>query len=394
MSTTEAHAAPDEGQLDGTEKRVAPLELFFDLVFVFALTQVTYLMAKNPTWEGIGQGMLVLAALWWAWAAYAWLTNYIDTDQDLERLLMFAAMAAMLLAALAAPHAFGDDSVLFGIAYLVVRLLHIFIFGEANNDVDTAQAIRVLSRSAMPAPFLILIAGFADGGLQAALWIVALCIDFFGPYVFGVRGFKISAGHFAERFSLILIIALGESIVAIGAGIQGADIDSALVLAAVFVMVLAAAMWWAYFDVVAVVAERRFNETSGYARARMARDSYSYLHLFMVAGIVLVALGVKKTVGHVDEPLKTVPAAALFGGLALYYGGHVAFRLRNVHSLSRQRVFVALLCLALIPFATEVDSIVALGVAAAISSALIAYEALHFAEARRRVREASAHSGG
>ena len=222
---------------------------------------------------------------------------------------------------------------------------------------------------------------------------MALAIDFSGPYVFGVRGFKVSAGHFAERFALILIIALGESLVAIGAGIEGADIDSSLVLATLFVIALAAAMWWAYFDVVAVVAERRFSQTTGYDRARMARDSYSYLHLFMVAGIVLVALGVKKTVGHVDEPLKTVPAVALFGGLALYYAGHVAFRLRNVRSLNKQRVFVVLLCLALIPFATEVDSIVAVGVAAGISSALIAYEALRFAEARRRVREAPAHPG-
>ena len=394
MSVAETRDAVDEGQLDGTEKRVAPLELFFDLVFVFALTQVTLLMAENPTWEGLAQGMIVLAALWWAWAAYSWLTNAVDTDQDKERLLMFAAMAAMLVAALAAPHAFGDDAVIFGVAYAVVRWLHIFIFAEANDDVDTAAAVRVLSRSALPAPLLILAAGFADGSVQAALWIVALAIDFSGPYVFGVRGFKVSAGHFAERFALILIIALGESLVAIGAGIEGADIDSSLVLATLFVIALAAAMWWAYFDVVAVVAERRFRQTTGHDRARMARDSYSYLHLFMVAGIVLVALGVKKTVGHVDEPLKTVPAVALFGGLALYYAGHVAFRLRNVRSLNKQRVFVVLLCLALIPFGTEVDSIVAVGVAAGISSALIAYEALRFAEARRRVREAPAHPGG
>ena len=393
MSVAEAEGAIDEGQPDGSEKRVAPLELFFDLVFVFALTQVTYLMAENPTWEGLGQGMLVLAALWWAWAAYAWLTNSIDTDADTERLLMFAAMGAMLVSALAAPHAFGDDAVIFGVAYAVVRWLHIFIFAEANDDVDTAQAVRVLSRSAVPAPLLILVAGFTEGTTQTVLWIAALALDFSGPYMFGVRGFKISAGHFAERFSLILIIALGESIVAIGAGIAGAEIDTGLVVAAVLVMVLAAAMWWAYFDVVAVVAERRFSETQGYRRAKMARDSYSYLHLFMVAGIVLVALGIKKTVGDVDEPLKEVPAVALFGGLALYYGGHVAFRLRNVHSVNRQRVVVTLLCLALIPFATEVDSLVALGVAAGIASALIAYEALHFAEARRRVREASAHGG-
>ena len=390
VSVAEVPEQVEEGEVDGSEKRVAPLELFFDLVFVFALTQVTFLMAETPTWEGVGQGMLVLAALWWAWAAYAWLTNYIDTEADTERLLMLAAMGAMLVSALAAPHAFGDDALIFGISYAIVRWLQILIFAEASDEVDTAGAVRVLSRSALPAPLLLILAAFVDGPERTVLWIIALSIDFSGPYIFGVRGFKVSAGHFAERFALIVIIALGESIVAIGAGIQGVDLDAGLVLGAVLGGALAAALWWAYFDVVAIVAEQRFHDSRGYERLRIARDSYSYIHLLMIAGIVLVALGVKKTLQHVDDPLKLVPAAALFGGMALYYAGHVAFRLRNVHSVNRQRVFVLVVCVALIPLATEVDAIYALAAAATISGLLIAYEALHFAEARRRVREARA----
>ena len=174
------------------EKRVAPLELFFDLVFVFALTQVTKLMAEDPSWTGLGQGMLVLAALWWAWGAYAWLTNYIAAEEDLERLLMFAVMGAFLVAALAVPHAFDDDALLFAVAYAVARWLHIFIFAEANDDVDAAEAIRRLARTALPAPALLIISAFLDGTPQALLWVAALALDFGGPFVFGVRGFRVS----------------------------------------------------------------------------------------------------------------------------------------------------------------------------------------------------------
>ena len=392
MAVAETTPLPsEEERRDSEEKRVSPLELFFDLVFVFALTQVTALLADNPTWEGLGEGMLVLSMLWWAWAAYAWLTNYIAADEGVERLLMFAVMGAFLVAALAAPRAFSDDALVFAIAYALARWLHIFIFAEANDDVNAGMAIRRLARTAIPGPALLIVAAFLDPPYQAALWVLALAIDFAGPYVFGVRGFQISAGHFAERFSLIIIIALGESIVAIGAGLTG-DVDPGIVAAAVLALVIACSQWWAYFDVVAIVAEERFRGSRGYERLRMARDSYSYIHLFMVAGIVLVALGVKKTLEHVDDPLKLVPAAALFGGMALYYAGHVAFRLRNIRTVNRQRVFVTVMCLALIPLATEVDSIYALAVAASISGLLIAYEAIHFAEARRRVREARAHA--
>jgi low temperature requirement protein LtrA len=371
--------------MDAAERRVAPLELFFDLVFVFALTQVTLLMSNNPTWEGLGQGGLVLAALWWAWAAYAWLTNYIASDEGVERLLMFAAMGAFLITALAVPQAFGDDALLFAIAYAAARWLHIFIFAEANDDVDTGQAIVRLARTALPAPLMLIAAAFLDGTAQAVIWILALAIDFAGPFVFGVRGFQVSAGHFAERFGLILIIALGESIVAIGAGLEGA-IDAGVIAAAALGLIVACALWWAYFDWVALDAESRFRRARGDTRASIARDAYSYLHLPMIAGIVLIALGVKKTIGDVGEPLKTAPAVALFGGIALYYAGHVGFRFRNTHTLYRGRLVALIVAVALIPLATEIDALVAMGLAAVLTSAVIAYEVVRYAEARRRIR--------
>jgi low temperature requirement protein LtrA len=370
-----------------TEKSVIPLELFFDLVFVFALTQVTALMSDDPTWRGLGRGLLVLAALWWAWGAYAWLTNEIDADEDVPRLAMFTSMTAMLIAALAVPNAFGDDGVIFGCAYFVVRGMHIVLFAHATPHLAVHEAAVRLARTAIPAPALLIAAGFLDGPAQAALWVVALAVDYAGPLVFGVSGFRVSASHFVERFALIVIIALGESIVAIGVGAAGLGLDVGLMAAAALGIVIACALWWAYFDWMAIHAERVFRETEGDERARMARDAFSYLHLPMVAGIILAALGIKKTLGDVDEPLKTVPTVALLGGIALYLAGHVAFRLRLHSGLGRGRLMAAVVSLALIPLAVKVeDALGALAIATAMSAALIAYEVIRFAEPRARVR--------
>jgi low temperature requirement protein LtrA len=372
---------------DGNEEqRVGPLELFFDLVFVFAITQVTAMMADDPTWGGLGRGLLVLAAVWWAWAAYAWLTNFIDTERGGARLTMFAAMAAMLLVSLAVPGAFGEDALLFGIAYFAVRALHIVLYALSADDVDIKGAIRGLAWSSFAGTGLILLASAFDGTLQGALWCVALALDYAGPAIRGTSGWRIAAGHFAERFALIIIIALGESIVAIGAGAP--ELSGLVIVAAVLGTIVAAAMWWAYFDVVALVAERRLAALSGDEQIRMARDAYAYLHVVMVAGIVLGALGFKKALAHVEDPLETVPAVALCGGVALYLIGHIAFRLRNVHSLNRPRAVAAATCLALIPVATAVPALVALAAVAAVVSLEVGYQVVHYREARARVRAA------
>jgi len=377
-----------EGDVKENEHPVTPLELFFDLVFVFAITQVTGFMSDDPTWAGVGKGLLILAALWWAWGAYAWLTNEIDPDEGSARLAVFVAMAAMFVAALAVPHAFDSDAVLFGLAYFVVRVMHIVLFAEATPHVDVRQATFRLARTAVPGPALLIVAGFLDGGAQIALWLVALTIDYSGPYVFGVRGFSISAGHFAERYGLIVIIALGESIVAIGIGAAGIELDPPVVLAALLGIVLAAALWWAYFDIVAHLARKRLMEAHGHERARLARDSYSYLHLPMFAGIVFFALGAKKVLAHVDEPLATVPAVALCGGVGLYLISHDAIRFRSVRSVNPRRCLAAAVCAALIPVATRVDGLVALALVAAVCTALVAYETLHFRDGRTRMRTA------
>ena len=368
------------------EQRVTPLELFFDLVFVFGLTQVTSLMSAHPTWSGLARGMLVLAALWWAWTAYAWLTNTIDPDEGGARLAVFGAMAAMLIVGLAAPGAFDDDALLFGAAYLAVRVLHIVLYALAADDEDIRGAVMRLAPTSVVAPGLILGAAALDGAAQGIVWLVALAVDYSGPLYGGGRGWRVFPAHFAERHGLIVIIALGESIVAIGIGAAGIDLGGRVVLAAILGVVVSAALWWSYFDVVAIVAERKMTEAKGVARSRIARDSYSYLHLPMVAGIILLALGVKKTIGHVDEPLESVPAVALCGGVALYYLAHIAFRLRNVRSVNWQRLVAALGCLALIPVATNARAIVGLAAIAGLCAILTTYEAIRFREARARVR--------
>jgi low temperature requirement protein LtrA len=376
-----------EGE-DEPEHPVTPLELFFDLVFVFALTQVTGFMSDDPTWAGVGKGMLILAALWWTWGAYAWLTNEIDPDEGSARLAVFGAMGALFVAALAVPHAFDSDAVLFGLAYFAVRVMHIVLFAEATPHVDVRQAAFRLARTAIPGPALIVVAGFLDGGAQIACWLLALTIDYAGPYVFGVRGFSVSADHFAERYGLIVIIALGESIVAIGIGAAGIELEPLVVTAAVLGLALACAMWWAYFDILALVARRKLVEAHGHARARLARDSFSYLHLPMFAGIVLVALGAKKVLAHVDEPLETVPAFALCGGVALYLLSHDAIRYRSVRTINPRRCLAAATSAALIPVAVRVDGVVAIALVAAVCTALIAYETLRFRTARAQMRTA------
>ncbi len=369
------------------EDRVTPLELFFDLVFVLALTQCTALMAGEPTPAGIAKGLLVLGVLWWSWGGYAWLTSVVNPEEGIVRLAIFAAMAALLVVSLCVPEAFDESALLFAAAYGVVRAAHIVLFTVASRgDAALRRSVTGLGVSTAIGVGLLVAASFADGLVQGALWALALLLDLGGPFLFGVEGWKLAPAHFAERHGLIVIIALGESIVAIGVGAE-IGVDAGVVAAAVLGMVVAAALWWLYFDVVALVAERRLsNAVPGREQNSMARDSYSYIHLPMVAGIILIALGMKKTLGAVGEPLELVTAAALLGGTALYLLAHIAFRLRNVHTLNKQRLTCALLLLALLPVAIELPSLAALGMLAAVMVALIVYETLRFAEARDRIR--------
>ena len=374
------------------EQRVTSLELFFDLVFVFAITQVTGFVHHDPTWDGLLRGLLLLGALWWAWAAYAWLTNTLDPEEGAVRLAVFGSMAAMLVVALATPAAFGVDALVFAVAYFLVRANHLVLFAIAGKgDRDLLGAVLRFTPGAVLGPSLLVVAAFFDGTAEVALWVAALAIDYLGAFAARGPGWRISPEHFVERHGLIIIIALGESIIAIGVGAAGLPLDAGLIAAALLGIVVAAALWWSYFDWVIYFSQARLAEATGVERAALARDLYSYLHLPMVSGIVLFAVGMEATLAHAYEPLAVVPAIGLCGGLAMYMGAHVAMRLRIGGGWGHGRPAATVALLALIPAATLLPALVSLALVALVCVAVIAYEAIRYRYARSWIRS---HRGG
>jgi low temperature requirement protein LtrA len=326
--------------------------------------------------------------LWWAWVGYAWLTSVIDPEQGPIRLIIFAAMAAMLIAALCVPEAFGDLGLTFALAIGAFRTLHIALFVLASpDDPELRRSVIGLAVSTAIGCGILAAASLFDGATQAALWALALTLDMGGPYFFGSAGWRLVPGHFAERHGLIVLIALGESIVAIGAGAAG-HLDFAIGLSAVLGIGIAAGLWWVYFDLVALISAQRLTEApKGRVQNALARDSYSYIHLLLVAGIVLTAFGLKSVIGHTGEHLHDVQAFALLGGPAIYLLGLVCFRLRHVQTLNRQRLGLAILLLALFPAATQFPALFVQAVVFALLWAMIAFELRGYDERRNRLRE-------
>jgi low temperature requirement protein LtrA len=363
--------------------------LFFDLVFVLAITQCTALMANDPTWRGIGRGLVVLGLLWWSWVGYAWLTSVVDPDEGGVRLVLFAAMAALLVTSLCVPDAFGDLGFTLAVAYGGVRGAHIALFLLASrDDPGLRHAVVGLATSTALAVSILVLGSRFEGDARLTVWVAALVFDMAGPLFIDTSGWRLVPGHFAERHGLIVIVALGESIVAIGVGAE-AGIDGGVIAAAVLGIAVACAFWWTYFDVAALAAAQRLAEVESIqARNALARDGYSYLHLPMVAAIVLVALGMKSTLAHVGDPLHWETAAALVGGAALYLFAHVAFKLRGLGTFSVQRLVAGLVLLAFLPLAHDTDALVTVAVVGAVLWGLIVFEGVRYAEARRDVRHA------
>ncbi len=370
------------------EHRVTPRELFFDLVFVFAFTQVATLLADDPTFAGIGRGVLVLAALWWAWSAYAWLTNIVDPEEAFVGAALLVALIAIFVAALSVPGVFGDDGVLFGAAFLVVCLLHAALYtlaGRGNRDL--LAAVLRLSPWSLLGATLILVAGFADGA-RTWLWIAALVIVYGGALVSGSTGWQVYPSHFAERHGLVVIIALGEAFIAIGIGANAIDLGPGEVVAAILGLLVATAFWLAYFDFFSIRGERMLGDAQGPERVALARDVYTYLHFPMIVGIVLFAFAMKNVVGHVGDELGSVEAFALCGGSALYLLTWSAIRIRVERRwhLSRGRFTAAVLLLLLLPVATRVPALAALALVTVVWVALHTYEIVWWREARAESR--------
>ena len=367
------------------EQSVTALELFFDLVFVFAITQVTGFLYHDPTWTRLVEALAILMALWWAWSGYAWLGNTAGTDEGPIRVVLLGVMGPLLVASLAVPGAFDEHALLFGIAYFVVRVLHICAYGVlARDDPRLGYVVIRLARTIFPAAGLVVVAGAVPGPTRAVCWAGALAIDYGGLWLSGTEKWRVNAAHFSERHRLIIIIALGESIVALG--VATARLGTGIVIEALLGIAVAAALWWVYFDIVAAVAERKLREADEATRARMARDSFTFLHLPMVAGIVIFAFGVKVTLVDVHAHLASLPAVALTGGVALYLVALSGLKRRNIGTWNYPRLAAAAMLAILAPVDTQIPALAALALVAADACGLVAYETWRYAEARDRIR--------
>jgi low temperature requirement protein LtrA len=372
------------------EHGVTPRELFFDLVFVFAFTQVAPLLTHDPTFAGIGHGVLVLAALWWAWASYAALTNTVDPEVGAIGAALLVALIAMFVAALVVPNVFGDNGVLFGAAFLVVCATHVVLYALAGRgDPDLLGAVLRLAPWTLLGATLILLAGFTDGA-RTVLWLAGLACAYIGGLVTGSTGWMVHASHFAERYALVIIIALGEAFVSIGIGAAGISIGFGEVVAAILGVLVATSFWLAYFDFFSIRGEQFLREAEGPARVAFARDVYMYLHFPMIVGIVLFAFAMKNVIAHVGDELDWVLAFALCGGSATYLLSYSAIRIRVERRwrLSRGRFTAAVLFLLLLPIATTIPALAALALVMVVWAALHTYELVWWREARAESRSA------
>ena len=377
--------------------RVTTFELLFDLVFVFAFTQVTEFMAESHTPLGVLQALMILSLLWWGWSSYAWLSNQTHVDEGLMRFGMSISMVAMFVLALVVPEAFHDlEGGLYGpmvlvVAYAVVRVIHIGLYLVAAGS-DTALRNQVLRTStAMFVSFGLLIVGVLIPQAQTGFWLAAIIADIVLTYLTSTEGsWRLqSAAHWAERHGLVIILALGESIVSIGVGAAHEAISVPILLGATLAILLTISLWWLYFDVTAIAAEHLLAEQKGAKRAAMATDAYTYLHLLLISGIVISALGVEQVIAHASdpEPLGLFGACALFGGPSLYLAGHAFFWKRVGGTFKPWRLAGGTVLLALIPLGMLLPALPALAIVVAVCVAVAAVETRRYAEKRARIRE-------
>jgi low temperature requirement protein LtrA len=368
------------------ERKTSYLELCFDLVFVFAFTQVTALITEDPSVQGFARSALVLAMVWWAWSAYAWMTNAIDVDNTVTRLIIFAAMAAGFFMALAVPDAFQDEAAWFAVAYFVVRVLNSTLFAwGVRDDPGNLRATFRLAPWFLVAALVALVGGFVDPDYRAWVWLASLVIDIVGTLTVARLEWRVSPSHFAERFALIVIIALGESIVAIGVGTAHLERDATYALSVLVAFAGVAALWWAYFDFTALAAERTLRRASAEIRGPLARDVFTYFHYPVVLGIILYAVAAKKTLEHPLDPLSDAGSWALGLGIAFFLCAFALMRFRVVRRVAWERLVAAGAALG-VAVLLGTDAVVTLAVIIGILVASIGIEAMRLRELRAELR--------
>ncbi len=386
MTTVEQLVGPETEAEQ--ERRTSYLELFFDLVFVFAITQVTTLILDDPSAAGFARGVLVLWLVWWAWGGYAWMTNAISIESRGVRIAFLGVTLGCFFVALAVPGAYGDNGLWFVVPYFAVRVAHIGLYVWGLRLAPEHQAaIRKLAPWFLVAPCVVLLGGFLEGDARVALWLGAAAIDIAGALNVSNAGFRVSAAHFAERYGLFIIIALGESIVAIGLGASEAPRDALFAASVTIAFVGVAALWWAYFDFLALGAERALARLPIDRRGPMARDIFSFFHFAFVLGIILFAVGAKKTLEHPDESLSPAGRWALGLGAAVYMLGSVLGRFRAIRRLAWERAAgaaAALLCVAVLD---SLHAVWLLAVVTCILGAVVTVESARLREFRRSLVE-------
>ena len=377
----------------GAEQRATTLELFYDLVFVFAITQVSHLLLEHLNWTGVGQAALVLLVVWWSWNYTTWVTNELDPGSIAVRLLLIALMLASLLMAIAIPDAFGAKALLFAASYVAIQVgrhtFLTFVAAERGTN-ERRRAARILVWF-LAAGVLWIAGALADGSTRTLLWLAALAVDYGGPMVtFWLPGrprvspeaWEVGSGHFAERFQLFIIIALGETIVITGTTTAEHELTTAAVVAFGLAFLMTAALWWLYFNLVAAIAERRLAQAQN--RTLLARDAYTYLHVVIVAGILLTAVGDELVIAHPTEELADAELAAVVCGPALYLLAHVLLRLRMSGTIAGRRLAGAIACLAVAAVGSFAPALVVAGLLFAVLVAVIVGDQI--AGAHRRAR--------
>jgi low temperature requirement protein LtrA len=404
-AVVEQRQAPRRGRLLGGVRptsevhRATTFELLFDLVYVFALTQVTGYMAHSHSAQGVLQGLLLLALLWWTWSGYTWLGNQARADEGLLRAAMAVAMAGMFVVALTIPEAWHDAPggldgplVLVG-AFLLVRFLHLTVYAvAATGDPGLRHQVAISWLPTLAGGALLVTGALLGGWTQTLLFAAALLVDWLPIYLTSRGGnWRVhSAAHWSERHGLFIILAIGESVVAIGVGAAAKPISVPLLVAAILGVAVAVGLWWLYFDVVSLAAEHRLAEAQGQARAKLAVEAYSYGHFPIVAGIVLGALGVEGVIAHAGDskPLGAFYALPLFGGVVVYLAGQLLFKRRMHNVLSRPRLVAAGVLLVALPAAVALPPLVGLAGLVLILAALIVVETTRYAPVRRNLRDA------
>jgi low temperature requirement protein LtrA len=349
---------PPPGQAERVE-RVSTLELFFDLVFVFTITQLTAVLSDDPTLRGLLRVTLMLGVIFWMYGGYAWMTNAVATDRAARRLLLLGGMAGFLVLALAIPQAFSGDDLAFGVAYLVIVAIHTGLYSR-TGAATTVRALVRLAPFNLASALLVLAAVLLEGSAAYLVWAAAFALEWFTPRLASTGGFRIAPAHFVERHGLVVIVALGESIVAIGIGAAGLPVDLALASVAVLALLLAACLWWAYFGGDDTRAEHALAAVPEDRRGWVAVQAFGYWHLPMLGGIIVLAAGLKDVVGHAFDPVDLAHALMLSGGVALFLAGDVGFRRTLGLGPGRFRAAAAALCLAAVPLGLAAAAVVQL----------------------------------